>query len=288
MGAGNLTAITTVTGGDGAEKLIVTGVDGNNGDSYRAVVCQATLAPTATSSFLSLSGTASSWTVLPTLQQNTSTGSSWAPYGFNASTQPYGSAANLFTAVGPSGLNDQVDYGCPVVGQRLVANGATWTVDGSIETLSADSFESMLGSSTRYAGDAYFFSSNRATDSGTGNLFVSKIASDGTFTASVAGTLNYGVYSGEPALFGNVTSGGSILLAEIPLDFATVGSNTRARIHWYLNGRWSSADFRSSAYDGAIAWGTAGSSGFADGLIVVSSDWSANNEAQLATATWIR
>ncbi len=287
LGSRNAASIIIVRNGNNKERIIITAVDGNLSEQYRGIICQTTLSPENEDSFLSLNGTQGEWSVLQTQTQSPETEGPWAPYVFNGSTQPYGSSGNLFTAVGPAGQNDRRDYGCAVVGQRLIAAGDKWTIHTKVETLSGKSYESLLGSSCNYNHNAYFFSSNRAVDSGYGKILISHIAPDGTFIQSVAGELKFGEYSSEPALFGSVTSGGSIMIAELPIDYAVNGENTRGRLHAYIKNQWTSKDLYKE-WIGEIVWASAGSSGFKDGLIIISSGLPANGmNVQVSTCRWV-
>lgn len=246
--------ITTVLDGNGVERLFYSGTDGDYSGTpgldlgyYRSCVCHSQLNPTSASQLLALDGTAGSWTTLALHQQQSSTElNQSAGYWWCAQTLPYGTAGNLFSTNGPMGRGDCTDYGTGVYGQRLLASGSTWSVDATVETLTPDSFESLHGNGMTLRGAAYWPVSYKVDDVTNGDLRVSKIAADGTFTASIAPYLEFGDYGTEPCLHMLAIDDSRIAIVEIPISG---GPLPMVRIHILSGGSWTSDRFSLPAYD---------------------------------------
>jgi hypothetical protein len=264
--------ITTVVNGLGEERLFISATDGDYMGTpgldlgyYRSAVCHAQLNPTSASQLLALDGTAGSWTTLAMHQQQSSTeGTQSAGYWWCAQTLPYGTAGHLFSTNGPMGRGDCTDYGTGVYGQRLLASGANWTVDATVETLTPDSFESLVGNGMMLNGAAYWPVSYKVDDVTNGDLRVSKIAADGTFTASIAPYLEFGDYGTEPCLHMLAIDDSRIAIVEIPISG---GPLPQVRIHILSGGSWTSDRFSLPAYDD-IGY-NCGFGSLIDGLLVV-------------------
>jgi hypothetical protein len=203
--------------GSSAERLIFVGTDGDAG-VWRTHVCHTPIPPTASTSFTSLSGTAGAWTMLTS---HTQRGNTFAPYGFHSRALAYGSSGNIYVAAGPYGLSDQGDYGSPVYGQRLLASGANWTVDGTVDAVSADSFESLLGVGCTVNGAAYFPTSYRAADGNPCTLNVARVSATGVLTTSIIGTALTTSYGSEPMLAVHVTSTEKAILVSAVRQYDT-------------------------------------------------------------------
>jgi hypothetical protein len=275
--------INIARNGFGIDQLVVSGVAGTSPIWYACVI-RSSLTPTTTEEWLALDGTASSWTALQSQTQASTTEAQFAPYGFQAQVQPYGSSGNLYVASGPYGKNDTVDYGTPVYGQRLLASGANWTVDAAVDTISGLSYESMLGTSCNVGGSAYFAVSYGVTDVSGGDLRVARVSSLGTLTGSIAPFLAYGSACTEPYLLLWVDSSERIILIECPIDYAATGySNTTTLAHYYNGaGTWTSYQFRGVNFKGVRIDVGCGSTGWTSGFAVMTSS-QVNDQVQFGS-----
>jgi hypothetical protein len=279
----SLGSIIVVDNGNGNDCIVISSTDGNGTTQYAgAVTTCASLNPSATSEFTNLAGTASSWTKLPTLTQ---AGGNSAAYGFTTRVGQYGTSGHLFAVVSPNGLGDRSDYGTDVRGYYLDASGATWSVRAGYETLSSDSYESFAGDGcTDSSGNLYFPVSNRALDSGTGNIYISRVSSSGTFTASIDPALDPTVEAGEVSLFFNVTSDGTHIVVVTPFDYGTTTAATRNLAYVLDGSTWRKYELNHTGRSGTIIWSAYGSQGWADGIAFLTTDNTiSGNPAQLGS-----
>jgi hypothetical protein len=257
--------IAVIDNGNSAERVAVVVLDADDATQYAAAVCHSSTSPTQTSDFVSLAGTASTWTKYPTQTASANVG---AAYTFNASIEQYGSSGNFFVSYGPASRGDVGDYSCATIGYRAIASGANWTVDTANQcVLAAETDESLCGNScVDSSGNAYFAWTQRAT-TGPVTVGLSKIAANGTFTASWVSTTTS--ILAEAKAFPAVCSDGTVILAMAPGD--TGSSGTLHEIQVYSGSSWYSY-YGASTRANILSWIQRGSRGWQNGIVWSSGD----------------
>jgi hypothetical protein len=254
--------ISVVRNGSNAERVMIVCLDCDDATNYCAAVCHSSISPTATSSFLSLSGTASTWTKFPT---QTASANVSAAYCFNGSISQYGTSGNVFVDAGAASRGDVGDYSCSLVGYRAIASGANWSVDTANPcVLATETDETLCGNSCTDANSNAYFLWTKRVGSGDVTVGLSQVASDGTFTADWLSTTS--TMGGELKGFPVVCSDGTVILALAPGD--TGSSTTFPEIKVYSDGSWYSYYGASTRWTTAVlGWIDHGSRDVVDGLV---------------------
>jgi len=256
--------IDVINNGSSAERVMIVCIDGSDSTQYAGAFCHSSTSPTATSDFLSLAGTASTWTKFPTQTCSANVG---AAYCFNASIEQYGSSGHFFADCGAASRGDVGDYSTALTGYRCTASGSTWTVDTANPcVLATETDESLCGHSCKDASGNAYFAWTQRTGTAAVTVGLAKVASDGTFTASWVSTT--ATNGGEIRAFPAVCSDGTVILA---LGMGDTGSaTTQYEIQAYSGGSWYTYLSTSTRWVLAtdLNWIDRGSRGWQDGLVL--------------------